>query len=104
MPALWIAIQTFLFTAGPALVAKILTALGIGLVTYTGADFAVSEAETYILNNMAGWPTDVYQIMALAGLDQGIRMMFAAMSAYVTIRVTMGAFSMFKANPAVLRA
>lgn len=104
MPAVWIAIQTFLFAVAPALVTRVLIALGIGVVSYTGAEYAVSEAEAYILNTMGGWSADLYAIMQMAGLDVGIKMLFAAASSYITIRITMGAFSMFRANPNVLRA
>lgn len=100
----WVAFNTWLFTVAPALVTKVLIALGIGMVTYTGADYLVTNAETYILAQLGGVPAKAYAVLKIAGIDEGIRMVFAAASAYITIRTTMGAFSAYRARPDSFRA
>ena len=101
---LWVSIQAWLFTVAPALVTRVLIALGIGMFTYTGADFVVTEAETYIFSQLGSIPNKAYAIISMSGVDQGVRILFAAAGAYISIRVTMGAFSSYQARPASLRA
>ena len=101
---LWVSMQVWAFTVLPALAVKILIGLGIGFVTYSGGDLLVAQAETYVLTQFSGMPVKVYQVLKIAGIDQGVKMIFAAATAYITIRTTMGAYAMFRPNPGVLRA
>lgn len=98
---MWGMLLTFLFTVAAPLVVRVLLALGIGAVTYTGADFLVTEAETYVLNSFTGIGGKVYTVLSMAGIDQGIRIVFAAAGAYIAIKVAMGAFTKITmTNPA----
>lgn len=81
------------------LVVSLMTALGIGIVTYTGMSFALDSAETYIASQFAGLPSDMYSVMQMAGFDQGIAILFAGYGAAITIRTTMGAFTKIKFTP-----
>lgn len=81
------------------LVIKILVALGVSVVTYVGADFAITEAQSFIDAQIGSMPASMLQIMYLAGFDTGIKIIFACWSAYISIRVTMGAFSKVKISP-----
>lgn len=101
---LWVSLQAWLFTVAPALVTRVLIALGIGLFTYTGADFVVTEAETYVLGQLGSVPNKAYAILSMSGIDQGVRIVFAAAAAYISIRVAMGAMSSYQARPASFRA
>ena len=101
---LWVGIQTFLFITVLPLVVRVLTGLGFGVVTYTGASFVVTEAETYIFTKFAGFPANVYTVLVMAGLDEALKIIFAAASATISIKVAMGLFTKWKTRPAVLRA
>lgn len=100
----WVSLQVWLFTVIPALAVRLMIALGIGFVTYSGGDLLITQAESYVLNQLAGTPSKVYTILQMAGIAEGIRIVFAAAGAYITIRTTMGAYAMFRPNPNVLRA
>jgi hypothetical protein len=80
------------------LAVKLLTALGIGIVTYTGADFAVSQALAYFESQFSGLPSAVIQILYILGFHQGMSMVFAAWAASVAIQVAMGAFTRFRVS------
>lgn len=84
---------------GLPLVVKILTGLGIGMITYTGADFALTEAESYILANYNAMPVDALAIMNKAGILQGLNIFFAAWAASIAIQVATGAFTKLKVSP-----
>ena len=77
------------------IVVRILLALGIGIATYTGADFAITSAETYVFQNFNGLSVNMYSIAVLAGFHEGLKIMFAAFAAQITIKTTMGAFKRF---------
>lgn len=85
---------TFIAVAVP-LVVKILIALGIGIVTYTGAGYAVDSAEVFLNSQLTGMPADAYAILAMAGLDVGIKIIFAAAAANISIKTAMGVFKRF---------
>ena len=78
------------------LVIRVLAGLGIGLVTFTGADFALTEIQSFFTSQIGGMPSDMVEVMYLAGFDTGIAIIFAAWSAYITILVTLGAFTKWK--------
>ena len=75
------------------LVVKVLTALGIGFVTYTGADFILTEGKNYILANYNSMPAEMLAILTKAGFLQGLNILFAAWAAAIAVKVTMGAFT-----------
>lgn len=83
------------------LIVKVLLALGIGFVSYQGADFVVTAAQSAITSELGALPSDMFNILAMAGVDEGIKILFAGASASITIRVTFGAFTKLKVTPPV---
>ena len=49
------------------IVSRVLAALGLGTVTYTGADTALNTALASAKASVAGLPSEVMQILAMAG-------------------------------------
>lgn len=49
------------------LVSRVMGALGVGTLTYTGADTALTSALSAAKSNLAGLGGDVLQILAMAG-------------------------------------
>lgn len=78
------------------MVIQVLIGLGIGIVTYTGADYAISTGQTWMNSQIGGLPADMSGILMLAGLDEGIKIIFAAWGAHIGIKVAMGAFTKFR--------
>lgn len=77
------------------LVVKVLSALGIGIVTYTGMEYALSSGVSFFETQFSGLPATAVQILYMLGFHQGISMLFAAYSASIAIKVAMGAFTRF---------
>lgn len=75
------------------LVVKLLLALGISFVTYTGLTIAFDQAETFVLLNLGGLPADMYAILDIAGLPDGLAIIFSALTASVAVKTTLGAFT-----------
>lgn len=82
------------------MVVSVLLALGVGIVTYTGMDIAITEAETYIMSSYNTMPAAAVLIMNKAGILQGLNIFFAAWTASISIRVAMGAFTKIRLGAA----
>jgi len=74
--------------AGP-LAKKVLSALGIGFITYIGVDTAITAALGAAKANFASVTGDILQIIAMAGFFDA----FSAIAGGITAAVTMMVFS-----------
>lgn len=74
--------------AGP-IAKKVLSALGIGFITFIGVDAAVSAALSAAKSNFAGISTDIASILAMAGFFDA----FAAIAGGLSAGVAMMALS-----------
>jgi hypothetical protein len=95
---------TWLVLSLPGIIYRVLRILGLGFFSFTGVNFLVGELETFLYARMAEFPTAMLDILNLAGFDVGVRMILTAWTTYITIRVTMGAFSGYATKPGVFRA
>lgn len=77
---------------------KILAGLGIGYVAYQGFDIALDQVEVWILGMLSDLPSDMLEILNLAGLDVGIRTLLAGISTFFAIKTSLGAFSSYQAR------
>lgn len=91
MPAIWIAIWSFVSAAAVPLVVHLLKVFGLGIVVYTGATLVLNEAESYIFSNYDNLPVQLYSLLTIAGFDAGIKMVFSAMAANLAIKGFTGA-------------
>lgn len=103
MGKIWVALSAFLFGVIGPLLAQALKFLGISLVTYVGADLLIEEAETAVLATFDSLPVDLYEIMVMAGVRDGIQILFAASLAFVSIKMW-GGWSKWKSSKAALVA
>lgn len=78
------------------LIVKVLVAIGVGFVSYAGADYVITAGETYVMSQFGGMPSDLYQVLLLFGFRDGVSMVFAAFAANISIKVTMGVFTRMK--------
>lgn len=62
------------------LVARILLAVGFSVVTYAGMDAAVSAARSQLMQYLNGAPAAGLQIAGLAGVWEGLGMVFGSIS------------------------
>lgn len=80
MPVFIAALIGGLAQAAGSLVGRVLIALGIGFVTYTGFSAAVSVIDSLILSNINGLPLVIKQILGMAKIDTAIKMIMSAYS------------------------
>lgn len=72
------AIFSFLATVAGPLVKRVLLALGIGMLTFTGFQVSVTAAKSYVQSNFGGLPSDVVHILGLMKFDVAVNIVFAA--------------------------
>lgn len=69
----------------PSLIGQALIALGIGVVTYTGVDFALGWLKSGAVSALGGLPAEVVGMLALMKVGSCISMVFSA----ITVRAGM---------------
>lgn len=60
------------------IVAKVMLALGLSFVTYTGFSVGLGYLKNYITSNMASVPSDSFQVLMMAGFGQIVGIIFGA--------------------------
>ena len=71
----------------PSLVGRVLAALGLGLVTVTGLTAVTGAIEEFMYSHWAGMPSDIVQILSLAGFGGEVNIVLGAMAARVAYHV-----------------
>lgn len=61
-------------------VRRVLIALGIGLVTYTGLDYALNGLRDAVINSLGGIPADVSGIAATLGIYESVSIALGAIA------------------------
>lgn len=68
------------------LVKMVLKALGIGIVSYVGINFVLSQIIEVITQNITSVPMQMQQIMGLAKIDVGLNIVLSAVSTRLTLK------------------
>jgi hypothetical protein len=89
---MWGIIGRFVISLIGPVLAKIFAGLGIGLVSYTGATLVLDQVRDWVLASFSGLSSNLVNIIYLIGLDEGIKILFAAYSVKIGLQLTMGAF------------
>jgi len=74
----------FAVAAGP-IVKKALTALGVGLITFTGLSAVQGAVNTAVGAAWSGLGADVYSVLALAGFVDAVAYWLSAITAAVAV-------------------
>jgi len=69
-----------------SLVGRVLLALGVSFVTYTGLSVGLDAAKDAVITNMVGLPAQTVAFLAWMKIDQGLSMIFSATAAALVIR------------------
>lgn len=72
---------SFLASAAGPLAKKVLTSVGVGVISYTAAKAVIDQVSTSITDSMSGIGGDVYQLLALAGFVDAVSIAIAAVTA-----------------------
>lgn len=70
---------------------KVMSLLGIGVVTYVGINLVLEQVKSYVIGNFANIPIEVQQILGLAKFDVAINIYLAA----VTARLLLSGYDKF---------
>ena len=60
------------------LISKVLLALGLSFVTYTGITLALDKLKGALQSAMSGIPSDAYALMMMAGFGNAVGIIFGA--------------------------
>lgn len=86
MPAFIALIWEALLAILPALIWRILLALGISAVAYKGFDAAFGSFGDYLFGKLGQTSSDVYNVLSFTGLIAAIKMHLALFTAIATLK------------------
>lgn len=66
-------------------VSRLITALGVGFVAYSGLSAAIDGAVSYIVSSVNGIPADVLGLLGLMGFGDGLSVILSALSSAAVI-------------------
>lgn len=96
---MWGAIAGFVMALIGPLVAYVIKALGIGLVTYVGLGLVYDQIEFYIFSQYAGLPASIAQILNLLGIHSGIKIILSTLSACFAYKALINSTGMVWKKP-----
>lgn len=67
------------------IVVRVLSTLGLGVVTYTGFTSVLSMVYGRIATSFSGLPVDISQLIFLSGLPSGISIVLSALAARLAL-------------------
>jgi len=76
----------FLASMAAPLVARVLMALGMSVITVTGVTLAIDQLKDLVIGNLGDVPVSILQLGGLLGAWQGLGMVFGAITFSVTLR------------------
>lgn len=79
-------IWTLVISLIPWVISKVFRAIGFGFVTYVGLTVGLDKAEEFIFARFDNLGTELYQILAIAGFPQGIKILFAAFAVALVLK------------------
>jgi hypothetical protein len=76
---------TFLLSMVQPILFQALVALGVGVLTVSGIDLAVNQCQSWLNTAVGGIPADMSNVLAMAGVFQGIAYIGGGISARVAV-------------------
>ena len=95
MPAFFSAIGVFLAQIAGPLTGRILGALGIGVISITGVELAVTGVTNQIKSSFGGIPGDIISVATIAGFDTFLSLVISAYIGVISMQALLGAFKRF---------
>jgi len=75
-----------IISAIPWVLSSVFKAIGLGFVTYVGLTVGLDAAENFIFDRFENIGTELFQILTLAGIPQGIKILFSAFAAALVLK------------------
>jgi hypothetical protein len=85
MPGLYV-VWAFIVSAIPWVLSAVFKAIGLGFVTYIGLTVGLDAAEQFIFTRFENIGTELFQILTLAGIPEGIKILFSAFAAALVLK------------------
>lgn len=83
MPAALIPLIGFLLKS---LIVRIIIAMGLTLITYTGYQIALSQFKEYTQDAIQSMPADLFNLLMIAGVGQGLGYLFGAFAFTISLK------------------
>lgn len=74
---------------------RVVIALGIGVVSYTGVTSMVDTMRGSVISNMSGIGGDVIGLIAYLWIDKGLTVIFSAVTILLSMRILTGTLKKF---------
>lgn len=78
----------FLIQALPAIVARLLLALGVSFVSYKGLDILIQNLQTMLNGSLSQLPASIFQILRMAGFTTSVNILIAALTGWASLKMT----------------
>lgn len=91
MPAFFVWLAAMLGPILATFIGRLIVALGIGAITFTGLDVLVTSLEDQFRTYYSGTGAYVVGILSLGRIDQAVLMLFSAYAARIGIKTVSGA-------------
>ncbi|MEM1188116.1 MAG: DUF2523 domain-containing protein [Pseudomonadota bacterium] len=98
------AFQGWLIAVIPGVVARVLGALGIGYIGFSGLNLVSDQIGAFLRAQFGGLPGDMISILNLMGVGTGIEMLISGVIAFFAIKVARGISGAWRTDASVLRA
>lgn len=96
MPAILAMLLGGLINIVGTMAGRVLIALGIGIVTYTGVNASLDALKANVITAWAGLPSEVVDILSAMKLGQAMGIVFSAIVARLVLNgLTSGTFKRF---------
>jgi len=79
-------IWAVIISALPWLLSSVFRAIGLGFVTYVGLSVGLNAAENYIFGRFENIGTELFQILTIAGIPQGVKILFSAFASAMVLK------------------
>jgi len=83
-----VSMGTMLTSALMSFTGKLIAALGVGFVSYTGIDYLQSKFAAWILQQLGNFPADALQIFYIGGGGVFLNWIFGAIAFIASIKAT----------------
>ncbi len=92
-------IGTWLLAMMQPLIARILTTLGLSVVTITGYEAAINLLKQQLITSINGLPAEMLQVVLLGGVGEGLGLITAAVAVRVLLWQIQSATRILGVNP-----
>jgi hypothetical protein len=90
---MWTNLISYVLLLAIPVVKRVMIALGIAIVSFTGGDLVMDQLTTWIMNRYDGLPVTMLEILNILGLQTGITMLLTAMAVSLSIKAIKGSFT-----------